>query len=104
MDFAAVGTNLTRFEEVDRLSQQLPDVAAIDLVDDQDERIFAGVGRCIQKPPSTRFEAKTLVRWVRRKAHNEVLVGDCGMKLDRPPTILEEVPANSFGHSRLARS
>src|SRR4029453_8135701 len=34
----------------------------------------------------------------------EVLVGDCWMKLDCPSTILEELSADSFGHSRLARS
>lgn len=65
VDLAAVGAHLTRFEEVDRLSQHFPEVAAVDLVDDEDEWTVAGLGSCIQKPPWARCEAKAFIRWVR---------------------------------------
>jgi hypothetical protein len=82
--------NLARLEQVDRFSQYLAQIGAVDLVNNKQERLIASLLACVHQPTWLHKDALTVSGggiWC--ESHHEILIRSRGMELDDEPPASE---------------
>src|SRR5207247_9719859 len=104
-DSSCVGsTNFGGFEEVDRLTKNLAEITAVDLVDDEKEGTSSGLAYRSRKRSFANCEPEGSFVGVGRQTYDEVLVGYGRVELNRHPATVEELSSDRVGHTRFASS
>src|SRR5262252_6826434 len=75
-------SDLAGFEKEDRLAEDLCQVGAVDLVEDEEGRPVLRQSRSLDQPPGPNPEPQAPRLSIRRQPHHEILVRDGGMELD----------------------
>src|SRR5262245_28993817 len=102
-NLACVGAaDFAGFEEIDRFTQNLAEVATVHLINDQDERLFLSAARGVQQPARADVELEGSCVGVGCQADDEILVRHSRVELHRHAMAGEMAAAHFFSKARLA--